>query len=597
MSLLKRTASVNNTHQPDEADLHISMNYADYELGPPIGYGSSAVVYQATYKPLQRHVAIKLIELDQFERNQIEELRKEIQIMSLCKHSNLLRVYGSFVHDSKLYIVTPFLSAGSCLDIMKTAYPDGMDEAAIATILKHALLGLEYLHANKLIHRDVKAGNLLMSGDGIVQLADFGVSISLSDTGERKGVRKTFVGTPCWMAPEVMEQNGYDYKADIWSFGITALELANGHAPFAKYPPLKVLMLTLQQDPPTLDIHSAKHKYTKTFKEMIDSCLQKDPTKRPTPEKLLQHSFFKNNAKKPNYLATTLLQSLPPISQRPHNSRPPQPPKFDHRGIVWDFTDDDAEKIHENHATFSSGSSQNSTVSSRPDITLPALKKIATNTSNCARSSGAAMTIDSISSSSGAAPTAVSTGAAPVKKSRFVIDTCESSSPSTTYSISPGMTPLSDIASSSICSNHHNHVVEIKKGRFSVSEVSSDDGRPSDASSQLAAVNSPENMGLSAPQTPPAERKSRFAVQELPDYDATHHQASPSHALAPSEKRSRFEITSELLSSPTYSNGSINDTHSMSSSPSASPYSSLRRMNDFVEKGLHIQAPPQQHLQ
>lgn len=200
--------------------------------------------------------------------------------MSLSKHPQLLPVYGSFVHGSKLYIVTPFLSAGSCLDIMKTAFQEGMDESSIATILKQALEGLVYLHKNGLIHRDVKAGNLLIHEDGLVQLADFGVSSSLMETGERKGLRKTFVGTPCWMAPEVMEQSGYDYKADIWSFGITALELATGHAPFAKFPPIKVLMMTLQNDPPTLDRDSTKHKYSKTFKDMIDMCLVKDPAKR-----------------------------------------------------------------------------------------------------------------------------------------------------------------------------------------------------------------------------------------------------------------------------------------------------------------------------
>ncbi|KAI8809933.1 kinase-like domain-containing protein [Cladochytrium replicatum] len=290
-----------------------------YELGIAIGYGSSATVYIAKCLPMNKNVAIKMIDLDMFERNQIDELRREIQIMSLSKHQNLLPVHGSFVSGSKLYIVTPFLSAGSCLDIMKTAHPEGLEEVAVSTILKQALQGLEYLHKNGLIHRDVKAGNLLMDDDGLVQLADFGVSSSL-DTGERKGMRKTFVGTPCWMAPEVMEQSGYDLKADIWSFGITALELATGHAPFAKYPPIKVLMLTLQNDPPTLDRDTTKHRYSKGFKEMIDSCLQKDPSKRPTAEKLLQHPYFKQ-AKKNQYLVQVLLKGLPSITSRPHNRR------------------------------------------------------------------------------------------------------------------------------------------------------------------------------------------------------------------------------------------------------------------------------------
>ncbi|KAJ1557904.1 hypothetical protein HK096_004676, partial [Nowakowskiella sp. JEL0078] len=226
---------------PSLAEDVYPMDPADYELGLPIGFGSSAAVYIARCIPLNKNVAIKMIDLDMFERNQIDEMRREIQIMSLSRHPNLLPVQGSFVNGAKLYIITPFLAAGSCLDIMKTAYPDGLEEAAIATILKQGLQGLEYLHRNGLIHRDVKAGNLLIDDDGLVQLADFGVSSSLMETGERKGLRKTFVGTPCWMAPEVMEQSGYDYKADIWSFGITALELATGHAPFAQYPPIKTL--------------------------------------------------------------------------------------------------------------------------------------------------------------------------------------------------------------------------------------------------------------------------------------------------------------------------------------------------------------------
>ncbi|CAG8605746.1 5550_t:CDS:2 [Paraglomus occultum] len=335
-----------------------SSNIEDYDILAPIGYGSSAVVYNAIYKPLNKQVAVKTIDLDRFERNQIDELRRETQVMSLSKHENVLRVHRSFVHESKLYIITPFMAAGSCLDIMKTAHPDGLEEAVIATILKQALQGLAYLHKNGHIHRDVKAGNLLMDSDGSVLLADFGVSSSLMENGDRRGYRKTFVGTPCWMAPEVMEQAGYDYKADIWSFGITAIELATGHAPFSKYPPLKVLMLTISNDPPTLDRDSTRHKYNRSLKEMIDACLQKDPTKRPSTEKLLTFSFFKH-AKKKEYLVSRLLANLTPLQERPHK-RVQQKPIMITKSVSWEFDFSEGEKDHSLEDSSQKGSASHS---------------------------------------------------------------------------------------------------------------------------------------------------------------------------------------------------------------------------------------------
>lgn len=269
----------------DASKVEYSMNVSDYKLDDAIGYGSSAVVHLALYIPTQAYVAVKIIDLERFERNQIDTLRREIQVMSLCRHPNLLRVLASFVHESHLWIVTPFLAAGSCLDLLRTPqFQTGiLDEVAIATILQQALQGLEYLHQNGHIHRDIKAGNLLVDMDGQVQLADFGVSSSLLDNaGGRQGdVRKTFVGTPCWMAPEVMEMTkGYDAKADIWSFGITAYELATGSAPFAKLPPMKVIYMTLSNDPPKLNRYRETIKFSKAFKDLISSCLQKDPSKR-----------------------------------------------------------------------------------------------------------------------------------------------------------------------------------------------------------------------------------------------------------------------------------------------------------------------------
>lgn len=254
--------------------------------------------------------------------------------MALSKHPNVLRVYGSFVNGSKLYIVTPYLAAGSCLDIMKSSFPDGFDEISIATILRQALEGLIYLHKNGHIHRDVKAGNLLMDQQGTVLLADFGVSSSLAENGD---LRKTFVGTPCWMAPEVMEQAGYDYKADIWSFGITSLELATGHAPFAKFPPMKVLMMTLSNAPPTLDRENTKHKFSKCFKDMIDLCLQKEPSKRPSAEKLILHPFFKQ-AKKRDYLVKSVLAHVLPLNKRPHRKIPQKHVSIENTE-QWDFDD------------------------------------------------------------------------------------------------------------------------------------------------------------------------------------------------------------------------------------------------------------------
>lgn len=301
----------------------------DYDLLEVIGSGATAVVQVAMCLPRQEKVAIKRIDLEQY-RSSIEELQKEINLMSLCNHPNVSNCYTSFVVRDELWLVMKLMAGGSLLDIIKHVKAKGtkggvIDEVVIATVLREVGQGLEYFHGNRQIHRDIKAGNVLVGDDGSIKIADFGVSNWLygeAGAHKKRNPRFTFVGTPCWMAPEVMDQAvGYDAKVDIWSFGIMALELATGTAPYAKFPPMKVIMLTLENPPPTLETcgelngEDYRKNYSKQFQKMVEKCLQKDPSKRPSATELLKHPFFKK-AKNKEFIKEVVLGDAPSLAAR-----------------------------------------------------------------------------------------------------------------------------------------------------------------------------------------------------------------------------------------------------------------------------------------
>ncbi|XP_073731651.1 TRAF2 and NCK interacting kinase a isoform X1 [Misgurnus anguillicaudatus] len=281
----------------DEIDLSALRDPAGiFELVELVGNGTYGQVYKGRHVKTGQLAAIKCMDVTGEEE---EEIKAEINMLKkYSHHKNIATYYGAFIKknppgmDDQLWLVMEFCGAGSVTDLIKNTKGNSLREDWTAYISREILRGLSHLHFNKVIHRDIKGQNVLLTENAEVKLVDFGVSAQLDRTVSR---RNTFIGTPYWMAPEVIacDENPeatYDYKSDLWSLGITAIEMAEGAPPLCDMHPMRALFLIPRNPAPRLK----SKKWSKKFQTFIESCLVKNHNQRPNTDQMLKHPFIRD---------------------------------------------------------------------------------------------------------------------------------------------------------------------------------------------------------------------------------------------------------------------------------------------------------------
>jgi serine/threonine-protein kinase 24/25/MST4 len=301
--------------------LSIPSNPEDlFTLLYPIGQGAFGSVFKAIHNSTKRIYAIKIIDYSKNnnrENNNIincnyQSIQQETSLMKLLNDSNyVVKYYGSYFsrQSNTLWLILEYCASGSLIDLM-LSMKRTFNEIEVSTIMEMVLKGLIDIHNKNLIHRDIKGANILLSEDGRAKIADFGVGVHLIN-GKNRNSKK---GSPYWMSPQVALNNEYDAKTDIWSFGITCIEMINGEPPYSQLKP-RCAMEKIAKSPPMVEDFIDFEYHTDEFIDFVKKCLEVDPNNRPTAKELLKHPFIVDFSKGRKYLIDLIQKHLPEVEQ------------------------------------------------------------------------------------------------------------------------------------------------------------------------------------------------------------------------------------------------------------------------------------------